>query len=84
MSSGPRTISSQVTVEEIAHRMPMPEPHAVYAVIDPHGHALGALYWDDVMRMPHVERPARLVGEVARGPVVTGSDGLVDPRGAGA
>jgi hypothetical protein len=78
MSASPCTISSQLTVEEIAHRVPMPQPHAVFAVIDPEGHALGALFWDDVMRMPHGERPARLAGEVARGPVVAGSDGLVE------
>ena len=73
------TVSAEVTVEDLAHSVPTPAPHAVFRVVDHRGRAAGVLYWDDVVRMPHVERPARLVGDVARAPEPAEADPAAAP-----
>jgi CBS domain containing-hemolysin-like protein len=80
MSPHPRTVSAQITVEELARVTPCPD-HAVFAVVDQRGRAVGVLHWDDVIRIPHVERPARLVGDVIQGPIVMKNEALAEALG---
>jgi hypothetical protein len=87
MRSGLRSVPAQSTVEETAHGRRPPAPGTLFAVTDPRGRAVGVLDWDDVMAVPHLERPARLVGQLARAAVVErGSavdDVLARPKLAG-
>lgn len=66
MRGGLRSVSAQCTVEETVHRRRPPAPGTLFAVTDPSGRAIGVLDWDDVLAVPHLERPARLVGQLAR------------------
>lgn len=78
MSHGVRSVSSQSTVEEVATGLPSPGPLTVFAVTDRRGRAVGVLRWDDVLRVPHIERPALLVADLTRHAIVPGS---ADPSG---
>ncbi|HEU4974916.1 MAG TPA: hypothetical protein VFT50_07465 [Baekduia sp.] len=70
MSADVHAISAQLTVEEVTHGALGPSEHPVYAVTDAGGRAVGVLLRDDLLHIPHHERPARLVGDVARAAVV--------------
>lgn len=76
MSPGVSAISAQLTVEEVTNGAVAPTERAAYAVTDARGRVLGVLLRDDLLRIPHTERPARLVADVARAAVVDGSAGL--------
>jgi hypothetical protein len=78
MRDGLRSVAAQATVEETVHGRWPPAPGTLFAVTDPRGRAVGVLDWDDVLAVPHLERPARLVGQLARGAVVEGASALDD------
>lgn len=74
MSGDVVTVSSQITVEEATRRLSDAHDHVAFAVIDGAGHAVKALEWEDILRVPRGERPARLVAEVrGHGVLVEGS-----------
>lgn len=78
MSPDVPEISAQLTVEEVTHETLGPTEQTAYAVTDRGGHALGVLLRDDLLRIPHTERPARLVGDVVRPAVVDRSTELAE------
>jgi CBS domain containing-hemolysin-like protein len=78
MSPDVPAISAQLTVEEVTYGTLGPTERPAYAVTDRDGHALGVLLREDLLRIPHTERPARLVGDVARAAVVDRSADLAE------
>lgn len=70
MSADVPAISAQLTVEEVTHDTLGPIGRPAFAVCDAKGHAVGVLLWDDLARIPHTERPARLLADVTRYAVV--------------
>jgi uncharacterized protein with PQ loop repeat len=75
MSEAVISVSSQITVEEATRRLSRAREHdGPFAVVDSAGHAVNALDWADMLRVPRTERPARLVADVrGRAVLVEGS-----------
>jgi CBS domain-containing protein len=78
MAVAPPAVSGEITVAEALRTVPRQDAEPVLTVVDHGGRALGLFRWADVGRIPRRERPALLLADLARGPVVRDHEPVAD------